>query len=175
MSESTNNQTTGSQGNRGQQGNVAGVNQGVQNTYNVSVGETAQQRQIDRNICRKMLQQQIQLTSNTVLGQVYGDRNLIDEDLFVDLALVKPKRSQHEKHSQEIDPEKGSDLFTRQKETIEKRFAYREFLQEVISNRSEKQLAIIGEPGAGKTTLLQKLAFWLFQETDDLVIWVSLA
>lgn len=175
MSESNNNQTTGSQGNQGQQGNVAGVNQGVQNTYNVSVGETAQQRQIDRNICRKMLQQQIQLTSNTVLGRVYGNRNLIDEDLFVDLALVKPKRSQTEKHSQEIDPEKGSDLFTRQEETIEKRFAYQEFLQEVISNRSEKQLAIIGEPGAGKTTLLQKLAFWLLQETDDLVIWVDLA
>ncbi|AMW30621.1 NACHT domain-containing protein [Arthrospira platensis] len=128
-----------------------------------------------QDICRRMLLERKPLTSNTVIGRVYGDRNLIDEDLFVDLALVKPKSSQTEKHPQEIDPEKGSDLFTRQEETIEKRFAYREFLQEVISNRSEKQLAIIGEPGAGKTTLLQKLAFWLLQETDDLVIWVDLA
>ncbi|WP_254563647.1 NACHT domain-containing protein [Oscillatoria sp. HE19RPO] len=169
MSEPTN-QNTGSQGNQGQQGNVAGVNYGVQNTY---VGVTTQQRQIDRDICRKMLEGQVQLTSNTVVGQVYGNRNLIDEDLFVDLALVKPKRSQNQKHPQEIDPEKGSDLFTRQE--VEKRFAYREFLQEVIRQRTEKCLAIIGEPGAGKTTLLQKLAFWLLQETDDLVVWVSLA
>ncbi|UWU47788.1 NACHT domain-containing protein [Limnospira platensis C1] len=170
MSEPTNHQNTGSQGNQGQQGNVAGVNYGVQNTY---IGGTTQQRQIDRDICRRMLDRQVQLSSNTVIGQVYGDRNLIDEDLFVNLALVKPKRSENPKHPQEIDPEKGSEFFTWQE--VEKRFAYREFLEEVIRQRTEKCLAIIGEPGAGKTTLLQKLAFWLLQETDDLVVWVSLA
>ncbi len=130
-----------------------------------------------QDICRRMLLDRKPLTSNTVLAELLGNRNenrsLIDEDLFVDLALVKPKRSQHEKHPQEIDPAKGSDLFTRQE--IEKRFAYQEFLDEVINNRTEKNIAIIGEPGAGKTTLLQKLAFWLLQKTDDLVIWVSLA
>ncbi|MDT9236423.1 HEAT repeat domain-containing protein, partial [Limnospira sp. PMC 917.15] len=126
-----------------------------------------------QDICRRMLLDRKPLSSNTVIGQVYGDRNLIDEDLFVDLALVKPKRSENPKHPQEIDPEKGSDLYNR--EEVEKRFAYREFLEEVISQRTEKRLAIIGEPGAGKTTLLQKLAFWLLQETDDLVVWVSLA
>jgi HEAT repeat protein len=126
-----------------------------------------------QDICRRMLLDRKSLTSNTVVGQVYGNRNLIDEDLFVDLALVKPKRSENPKHPQEIDPEKGSDLYNR--EEVEKRFAYREFLEEVIRQRTEKQLAIIGEPGAGKTTLLQKLAFWLLQETDDLVVWVSLA
>ncbi|MCT7957164.1 HEAT repeat domain-containing protein [Laspinema palackyanum] len=141
------------------------------------IGEFEVEYAIDewQAICRQMLIDRKPLTSNTVLGQVYGNRNLIDDDLFVDLALVKPKRSQNPKHPQDIDPEKGSDLFTRQEETIEKRFDYREFLQEVICNRTEKQMAIIGEPGAGKTTLLQKLAFWLLQETDDLVIWVSLA
>jgi energy-coupling factor transporter ATP-binding protein EcfA2 len=109
---------------------------------------------------------------------VYGNRNLIDEDLFVDLALVKPTRSQNTNDPQEIDPERGSDVFTPPEETIEKRFAYQEFLQEVIDKRTDtekKKIAIIGEPGAGKTTLLQKLAFWLLQETNDLVIWVSLA
>jgi ACT domain-containing protein len=126
-----------------------------------------------QEICRRMLLDRKPLTSNTVVGQVYGNRNLIDEDLFVDLALVKPKRSENPKHPQEIDPEKGSELYNR--EEVEKRFAYREFLQEVIRQRTEKCLAIIGEPGAGKTTLLQKLAFWLLQETDDLVVWVSLA
>ncbi|MBP0030397.1 MAG: HEAT repeat domain-containing protein [Roseofilum sp. Guam] len=128
-----------------------------------------------QDVCRRMLIDRKKLTSNTVLGQVYGNRNLIDEDLFVDLALVKPKRSQNEKYGQDIDPARGSDLFARQEETVEKRFAYREFLDEIIGKRTEKQIAIIGEPGAGKTTLLQKLAFWLLQQTDDLVIWVDLA
>ncbi len=102
-----------------------------------------------QDICRRMLLDRKPLTSNTVLAELLGNRNenrnLIDEDLFVDLALVKPKRSQHEKHPQEIDPAKGSDLFTRQE--IEKRFAYQEFLDEVIRNRTEKNIAIIGEPG----------------------------
>ncbi|MEB3831332.1 HEAT repeat domain-containing protein, partial [Phormidium sp. CCY1219] len=128
-----------------------------------------------QDICRRMLLDRKPLSSNTVIGQVYGNRNLIDEDLFVDLALVKPKRSQNQKHPQEIDPEKGSDLYNREKKEVEKRFAYRKFLKKVIGKRTEKRLAIIGEPGAGKTTLLQKLAFWLLQETDDLVVWVSLA
>jgi len=64
-----------------------------------------------QDICRRMLIDRKPLTSNTVLGRVFGnrDRNLIDEDLFVDLALVKPKRSENEKHGQDIDPEKGSE------------------------------------------------------------------
>jgi HEAT repeat protein len=126
-----------------------------------------------QDVCRRMLTDRKNLTSNTVLGRALGDRNLIDDDLFVDLALVKPKRSENEKRVQDIDPEKGSDLFTWQE--VEKRFAYQDFLQEVISQRNDKNIAIIGEPGAGKTTLLQKLAFWLLQATDDLVIWVDLA
>ncbi len=132
-----------------------------------------------QDICRWMLIKEKKLTSNTVLSQAAGNRNenrnLIDEDLFVDLALVKPKRSQSPKHPQEIDPERGSDFFTRQEETVEERFTYGKFLKEVIGKRTEKSIAIIGEPGAGKTTLLQKLAFWLLQATDDLVIWVDLA
>ena len=142
---------------------------------NTKIGKFQVEYVIDewQDICRRMLLDRKPLSSNTVIGQVYGDRNLIDEDLFVDLALVKPKRSKNPKHPQDIDPEKGSDLYNR--EEVEKRFAYREFLDEVIGQRTEKRLAIIGEPGAGKTTLLQKLAFWLLQETDDLVVWVSLA
>ncbi|MCT7951609.1 NACHT domain-containing protein [Ancylothrix sp. C2] len=131
-----------------------------------------------QDICRRMLIDRQPLTSNTVVTQAVGNRenrNLIDEDLFVDLELVKPKRSENAKQPQDINPEKGSDLFTRQEETVEKQFPYKEFLEKVIRKRTDKNIAIIGEPGAGKTTLLQKLAFWLLQETDDLVIWVSLA
>ncbi|MDY7051732.1 NACHT domain-containing NTPase, partial [Limnospira fusiformis] len=130
-----------------------------------------------QDICRRMLLKQKYLTINEIIGQVDGnrDRNLIDEDLFVDLALVKPKQSEKPKHPQDIDPEKGSDFFTRQEVEETEKFAYKKFRDKIICERTEKNIAIIGEAGAGKTTLLQKLAFWLLQETDDLVVWVSLA
>ncbi|AFY85285.1 hypothetical protein [Oscillatoria acuminata] len=86
MSEPTN-QNTGSEGNQGHQANVAGVNKGIQNTnmitvndasvnygdhntYNISGGRTPEQRKFDRDICRQMLEEQMQLTSNTVIGRV---------------------------------------------------------------------------------------------------------
>ncbi|MEY3866122.1 MAG: hypothetical protein RLZZ338_13, partial [Cyanobacteriota bacterium] len=128
-----------------------------------------------QDVCRRMLKKQTQLTSNSVLRRAYCNRDLIDEDLFVDLALVQPKRDRASQYQQDIEPDRGSQFYTRQEEVVEKRFVYPEFLKEVISQRSQKNIAIIGEPGAGKTTLLQKLAFWLLQETDDLVIWVDLA
>ncbi|MGK7890637.1 MAG: HEAT repeat domain-containing protein [Leptolyngbyaceae cyanobacterium] len=126
-----------------------------------------------QRVCRRMLIDRKPLTSNTVLGRACGDRNLIDEDLFVDLALVQPKRGREEQHPEDIDPEQGSVLFTRQE--VEQRFAYQEFLEAVIGKGAEQRMAIVGEPGAGKTTLLRKLAFWLLQTTDDLVIYVDLA
>jgi HEAT repeat protein len=125
-----------------------------------------------QDVCRRMLKKQTQLTSNSVLRRTYCNRNLIDEDLFVDLALVQPKRDRPSQYQQDIEPDRCSQFYTQQE--VEKRFVYPEFLKEVISQRSQKNIAIIGEPGAGKTTLLQKLAFWLLQETDDLVIWISL-
>lgn len=125
---------------------------------NTKIGKFQVEYVIDewQDICRRMLLDRKPLSSNTVIGQVYGDRNLIDEDLFVDLALVKPKRSKNPKHPQDIDPEKGSDLYNR--EEVEKRFAYREFLDEVIGQRTEKRLAIIGEPGAGKNDVTPEIS-----------------
>jgi energy-coupling factor transporter ATP-binding protein EcfA2 len=126
-----------------------------------------------QDVCRRMLKKQTQLSVNNLLKAQFN-RNLIEEELFIDLALVQPKRDRNEQHQQNKnnDPDRGSQFYTQQE--VEKRFAYSEFLQEVISQRKQKNIAIIGEPGAGKTTLLQKLAFWLLQETDDLVIWISL-
>jgi len=124
-----------------------------------------------QDVCRRMLKKQTQLSVNSLLKAQFN-RDLIEEELFIDLALVQPKRDHNEQHQQDIDPDRGSQFYTQQE--VEKRFAYSEFLQKVISQRKQKNIAIIGEPGAGKTTLLQKLAFWLLQETDDLVIWISL-
>ncbi|MEA5467274.1 NACHT domain-containing protein [Spirulina sp. 06S082] len=122
-----------------------------------------------QNVCRNMLPQQTQLSSNSLFPPELN-RNLFQDDLFIDLALVQPSRKP-EKPEDAENAELGSQLYTRQ--AIEKRFEYREFLEEVKKS-DRRQIAIIGEPGAGKTTLLQKLAFWLLQTTDDLAIWVSL-
>ncbi|MDT9232711.1 HEAT repeat domain-containing protein, partial [Limnospira sp. PMC 917.15] len=146
---------------------------------NTKIGKFQVEYVIDewQDICRRMLLKQKYLTINEIIGQVDGnrDRNLIDEDLFVDLALVKPKQSEKPKHPQDIDPERGSDFFTRQEVQEKEKFAYEKFRDKIVRERTEKNIAIVGEAGAGKTTLLQKLAFWLLQKTDDLVVWVSLA
>ncbi|MEC4896102.1 MAG: NACHT domain-containing protein, partial [Oscillatoria sp. PMC 1050.18] len=126
-----------------------------------------------QDVCRRMLKKQTHLSSNSLLKAQFN-RNLIEEELFIDLALVKPKPQRHEQHKDDPEPDRSSEFYSRQEEAVEKRFAYQEFLDEVISQRTEKNLVIIGEPGAGKTTLLQKLAFWLLQETDDLVVWIPL-
>ena len=45
----------------------------------------------------------------------------------------------------------------------------------MLYHPSCKRVAILGEAGAGKTTLLQKIASWVFENTQDLVVWISLA
>ena len=119
--------------------------------------------------CLRMVQRQ--LTSNQLLRRIHN-RDLIEDDIYVDLALVQPKRDRLEKPQPDVDPMRGSQLYDRQE--VEKHFQYCQFLQEVIGTKHKDKIAIIGEPGAGKTTLLQQLAFWLLQETEDLVVWVSL-
>jgi len=81
-----------------------------------------------------MLKSQTQLSSNSVLRRAYCNRNLIEEELFVDLALVQPKKDRDQAHQQDIEPDRGSEYYTRQEEAVEKRFAYPEFLKEVISD-----------------------------------------
>ena len=61
-----------------------------------------------------------------------------------------------------------------------KLFSQREFLTEVIAQGNSpknqgRKIAIIGEPGAGKTTQLQTIADWIFAQTEDVAIWISLA
>jgi len=114
------------------------------------------------------------LTANGLLGDSYFDT----ESLYVPLGLVE--RKQKPRHG-DIRPEHGSDFYRPNDSEITRQFTGDQFLDEVLTNGNSpksqgKRLAIIWEPGSGKTTRLQQIARWLFkQNTDNRVIWVSLA
>ncbi|HSF73294.1 MAG TPA: HEAT repeat domain-containing protein, partial [Microcoleus sp.] len=99
-------------------------------------------------------------------------RDLIEENIYVDLTLVQQEQIQ--KVGADSSPEQGSLLYESTGYTKTERFEYNQFLRTLLGTKKNDRIAIIGEPGGGKTTLLQKIAFWLLDNTDDLVIWVSL-
>ena len=123
-----------------------------------------------QKICRDMLVEREQLTSNRLMMSPDMHKTL---DLFVDLALVQQNKA--DKRDGDVLPEYGSQLYEPSRYSEAERFEFKRFLEEVLSVQKNEKLTIVGEPGCGKTTLLQKVAFWLLDNTKDLVIWVSLA
>jgi energy-coupling factor transporter ATP-binding protein EcfA2 len=131
--------------------------------------------ELSPEIFKQVLEDKIKkLTTNSLLGDLYLDT----ESLYVPLGLVERKQKPH--HG-DIKPEHGSAFYRLNNDAITREFTYEEFLDEVVTNENSsksqgRRLAIIGEPGSGKTTRLQQIARWLFeQNTDNRVIWVSLA
>ncbi|MEO1256783.1 MAG: NACHT domain-containing protein, partial [Bacteroidota bacterium] len=122
-----------------------------------------------QKICRGMLVEREQLTSNKLMLSPDMRKTL---DIFVDLALVQQKRVS--KHDGDILPQHGSKLYKPSQYSDSERFEFKRFLEDVLLAQKNEKLTIIGEPGSGKTTLLQKIAFWLLDNTEDLVLWVSL-
>ncbi len=123
-----------------------------------------------QEVCRGMLLEQKRLSSNKLMPQM--NRDLIDENIYVDLTLVPQKQIPNV--GGESSPEHGSLLYESTGYSKTERFEYNQFLTTLLGTKENDRIAIIGEPGGGKTTLLQKIAFWLLDNTDDLVIWVSL-
>jgi energy-coupling factor transporter ATP-binding protein EcfA2 len=121
--------------------------------------------------CRAMLEDRRHLTSNRLLSSEM-QRDLTEDNIFVDLALVQQKKA--DKRSKDVLPEQGSELYEPSSYAETERFEFNRFLTDVLEAKKSEKLAVIGEPGAGKTTLLQRIAFWLLSDTEDLVIWVSL-
>jgi energy-coupling factor transporter ATP-binding protein EcfA2 len=124
-----------------------------------------------QGVCRRMLLAQKRLSSNKLIPPQMN-RDLIDENIYVDLTLVQ--QEQVKKIEGDSSPEQGSLLYESTGYSKTERFEYNQFLTTLVSTKTNDRIAIIGEPGGGKTTLLQKIAFWLLDNTDDLVIWVSL-
>lgn len=124
-----------------------------------------------QEVCRGMLLEQKRLSSNKLMPPQMK-RDLIDENIYVDLTLVQQEQIQ--KVGGDSSPEQGSLLYESTEYSKTERFEYNQFLTTLLGTKKNDRIAIIGEPGGGKTTLLQKIAFWLLDNTDDLVIWVSL-
>ena len=124
-----------------------------------------------QEVCRRMLLEQKRLSSNKLMPRQMK-RDLIDENIYVDLTLVQQEQIQ--KVGGESSPEQGALLYESTGYSKTERFEYNQFLTTLLSTKKNDRIAIIGEPGGGKTTLLQKIAFWLLDNTEDLVIWVSL-
>ncbi|MEM7063941.1 MAG: NACHT domain-containing protein [Cyanobacteria bacterium P01_B01_bin.77] len=146
------------------------------NIENLFVGSTVhdptnnQDSTIDwQRICRDMLIEREQLTSNRLMISPDMHKTL---DIFVDLALVQQKKA--DKRDEDVLPEHGSQLYEPSRYSESERFEFGRFLKDVLGTQKNEKLTIIGEPGSGKTTLLQKIAFWLLDHTEDLVLWVSL-
>ncbi|MFE4108681.1 NACHT domain-containing protein [Almyronema epifaneia] len=145
------------------------------NIENMFVGSTPdstaqEEKLVDwQKICRDMLVERQQLTSNRLMVSPDMHKDL---DIFVDLALVQQRKA--DKRGEDVLPEYGSQLYELSRYSESERFEFNRFLTDVLGEQKNEKLTIVGEPGCGKTTLLQKIAFWLLDNTKDLVIWVSL-
>ncbi|MDB9443527.1 HEAT repeat domain-containing protein [Sphaerospermopsis kisseleviana CS-549] len=124
-----------------------------------------------------MLAERQKLTTNP-LTHAEGV-NFRVQDVYVPLGLVERKKQPKQKSNLDISPERGSELY--QETEITQKYENNEFLEQVFHQKNTpksqgKRIAIIGEPGAGKTTLLQQIANYLsHQNTDAIIIWISLA
>jgi SpoVK/Ycf46/Vps4 family AAA+-type ATPase len=118
-------------------------------------------------VCRKMLDQQKRLSTNEVIASEAMRFDLLDDGIFVSLALVE--RKEPDRLSQDVNPARSIERY-QEKPPIE----YETFREQVLRPGKSDRIAIVGEPGAGKTTLLQHIAFWILDQGLGLPIWISL-
>ncbi len=126
-------------------------------------------------ICQKQATQRQKITTNSLTFK--DGINHSREQLYVPLGLVERKK--RERRTDELFPEKGSQMYAPETYEVTQTYAQKRFFEEVIqqgkSNSQGKRLAVIGEPGAGKSTLLQELEQEMLDRTDLIPVWVSLA
>ncbi|MBW4670960.1 MAG: HEAT repeat domain-containing protein [Cyanomargarita calcarea GSE-NOS-MK-12-04C] len=126
-----------------------------------------------QEICRTTLEAQNQQRLTTNPLTCVDGVTFIWDDVYVPLGLVE--RKHRDRHSDDVSPVQGSTLYETEETEIKHTFTPDEFLQKVLYHPQSSRIAILGEPGAGKTTLLQKIASWVLDNTQDLVVWISLA
>ncbi len=121
------------------------------------------------NVCQAILarqqkQQQIRRKA-TEMG--------FEVKVYVPLGLVE--RKQQQRRSGIIETEQIHQL---EQEAITKIYKHEEFLDDIIGQKptdQDQHIAIIGEPGAGKTTLLDRIATYIKDNTQNLLICIPLA
>jgi len=119
-------------------------------------------------VCRTMLDRQKKLSTNEVIASEAMQFDLLDDEIFISLALVE--RKEPERLSQNVHPARPIEQYE-EKPPIE----YEQFREQILRQGKSDRIAIVGEPGAGKTTLLQHIAFWILDKDLGLPIWISLA
>ena len=107
------------------------------------------------------------------------------QEIYIPLGLVGKKtqtKSDHtEKDSDSPEDAKNNQQSQQNAEEISDIYAQQErFFKEVLTEGKSrisqgKRILIIGEGGAGKSTFLRKIASWVFENSDEMAIWVSLA
>jgi energy-coupling factor transporter ATP-binding protein EcfA2 len=114
-----------------------------------------------QQVCRSMLDRQKKLSTNEAIASEAMQFDLLNDEIFVSLALVERK---------------DSDRLNQDIERYEEQppIRYEVFGEQVLEKGESDRIAIIGEPGAGKTTLLQHIAFWILDQGLGLPIWISL-
>ena len=110
-----------------------------------------------RQVCRTMLDRQKKLSTNEVIASETMQFDLLDDKIFVSLALVE--RKEPNRLSRDIQPAHSIEQYE-EKPPIE----YEKFREQVLRQGKSDRIAIVGEPGAGKTTLLQHIAFWILDQ-----------
>jgi len=118
-------------------------------------------------VCRTMLDRQKKLSTNEVIASEAMQFDLLDDEIFISLALVE--RKEPERLSQNVHPARPIEQYE-EKPPIE----YEQFREEILRQGKSDCIAIVGEPGAGKTTLLQHIAFSILDKELGLPIWISL-
>jgi HEAT repeat protein/energy-coupling factor transporter ATP-binding protein EcfA2 len=62
---------------------------------------------------------------------------------------------------------------------VSQKYTQKQFFEQILQQNHSKtkgrRLALIGPAGSGKTSLLHKIAHWIFQNTQEIPIWISLA
>lgn len=123
-----------------------------------------------QELCQTMLEGRESLTTNQFTARD-GIRFRVNDDILP-VGLVK--RSQQRLFDKDFPPkpENGSELYKPKGKNVE----CDDFLKlfKDVNSEEPQRIAIVGYPGDGKTTWLQKIAFWVLDNTDNLLIWISL-
>jgi HEAT repeat protein/energy-coupling factor transporter ATP-binding protein EcfA2 len=122
-----------------------------------------------RGVCRVMLKRQRDTQRLRRQATEIG----FEVNVHVPLGLVK--RTQQQRRSGNIEL---AQVYQLGQDVVDKTYKHDEFLSKVIGQsqaKTNKHIAIVGEPGAGKTTFLGAIASFIKSKTQDLPIFISLA